>query len=128
MASLTDADKASFISQIITELEGNKAILVAGQPAAPGSGWDPAMRITALESGEATVKTDDILVAQLEVALKTAVDARRADLERNYDLASASVSSAEGALGKDHPFVASLHKIRGGMSQAPAKPTEPPRP
>jgi hypothetical protein len=128
MPGLTDADTKAFIGKVIAGLAGNKAILTAGRPDVPGSGWDPTVRITALKGGEATVATDEEVIAQVEVTRKTAIDARRADLERNAALASASISSAEGSLGKDHPFVVDLHQIRGSLSNAPAKPAEPPKP
>ena len=33
-----------------------------------------------------------------------------------FVFASASIGAVESALGKDHPLVNDLHKIRGGMS------------
>lgn len=115
MPNLTDADKKAFIEKIAAALDGNKSALAA-------AGFDPAQRITNLHNGEATVTNDETLISQLEVALKTAVDTRRTDLENNYALASSTVSLVEGILGKSHPLVVDLHQIRGGFSNEPAAP------
>ena len=128
MPNLTDADKKAFISDIAAALGGNKDILIAGNPAVPGSSWDPTQRAAALEAGEESVKGIETTISNLEVALKSAVDARRTALERNYDLASASVSSVEGAIGKDHPLSVKLHQLRGSYSQSPAEPESKPQP
>jgi len=122
MPNLTDADKKAFISDIVTALGGNKDLLITGNPAVPGSGWDPTQRIAALKAGEESVESLETTIANLDVALKTAVDARRTALERNYDIASGSVSSVEGAVGKDHPLSEDLHQLRGSYSQSPAAP------
>jgi len=126
MSNLTDADEKSFVSKMIAGLDGNKAILIAGQSDVPGSGWDPTTRIAALKNGEQVLDGLARDVARLEVELKTAMDARRAAHDRNYQLASSSVSSVEGAIGKDHPFAIDLHQIRGGFSKEPA--AAPPKP
>jgi hypothetical protein len=118
MASLTDADKKAFITKIIAGLRGNAAALTA-------AGFDPATRIANLENGQTTVLNDETLVSQLEVALKTATDTRRTDLENNYKLASSTVSLVEGALGKEHPFVEDLHQIRGSFSNDTPEPPKP---
>ena len=117
MADLTDADKKSFIDKMIGFLRENKAALVAKD-------WDPAQRTINLENGVKSVTNDEGIVSGIEAALTTAVATRRSDLDNNYALASATVGSAEGALGKDHPLVKDLRKIRGGMSKA-SKATKP---
>jgi hypothetical protein len=128
MPNLTDADKKAFIGDMIASLGGNKDLLLAGQPEVPGSGWDPTQRIAALEGAQDTVDGHEKTIASLETALKTAIDARRAALERTYDIASASVSSAEGAVGKEHPLVKQLRQLRGSYSHAPAEPEDKPQP
>ncbi len=117
MADLTDADKKSFIDKMIGFLKENKAALVAED-------WDPAQRTINLENGVKSVTGDEGIVSSLEAALSAAVAARRSDLDNNYDLASASVGSVEGALGKDSVLVKNLRKIRGAMNQT-AKPAKP---
>jgi hypothetical protein len=126
MPNLTDADKKTFIGEIKNALTGNKDILIAGNPEVPGSSWDPTQRVAALKAGEQAVEGIETTIANLEVALKSAVDSRRTALERNYDLASASVSSVEGCIGKDHTLSTKLHQLRGSYSQAPAAPASKP--
>jgi hypothetical protein len=126
MPDLTDADTKTFIGDMISALDANRAILTAGNPAVPGSGWDPATRITALQNGEETVKNDEKIISAAEVTLDQAVKTRRADLDANYRLASATLGSVEGALGKDHPLVKQLRQLRSSYSHAPAEKDEPP--
>ena len=120
MADLTDADKKSFIDKVIGTLGKNKAELTA-------KGWDPTQRLTSLVNGATSVTNDEGIISNVEAALISAVATRRADLDNNYALASASIASVEGALGKDHPLVKDLRHIRGGMSRtaSPKKPTTP---
>jgi hypothetical protein len=125
MPNLTDADKKTFIGEIKNALTGNKDLLIAGNPEVPGSGWDPTQRVAALKAGEQSVEGLETTIANLEVALKSATDARRTALEKNYDIASASVSSVEGAVGKDHPLSEDLHQLRGSYSQSPAPDAKP---
>ncbi len=120
MPDLTDADKKSFIDKIIGTLNepAIKARLIAGQ-------WDPTLRVTALANGVTSVTQDEGIISGLESTLTTAMDTRRSDLDNNYTLASATVSSIEGALKKDDPLVVDLHQFRGALSKAtkPATPT-----
>lgn len=117
MADLTDADQKAFIEKILGTLKNAdiKARLTA-------AGWDPTQRTTNLENGHTSVINDEGLVSQLEAALSAAVATRRTDLDNNYDLASATVSSIEGALGKDDPLVKDLRQFRGSLSHAPTPP------
>ena len=117
MAKLTDADQKAFINKILATLKNAdiKARLIAKE-------WDPTQRTTNLENGNTSILNDESLVTQLEAALTTAVNTRRTDLNNNYDLASAALSSIEGALGKDDPLVQDLHQFRGSLSQAPKPP------
>jgi len=119
MADLTDADKKSFIDKMIGVLKETKDALTAKD-------WDPTQRITNLENGVKSVTGDEGIVSGLEATLTTAINTRRTDLDNNYALASASVAAVEGALGKAHPIVKDLHKVRGGMNKAPraAKPAK----
>lgn len=110
MADMTDADKKSFTDKLIGALEKNKAALIE-------KGWDPTQRIAALTNGATSVTNDEGVISSIEVALASASATRRTDLDNNYALASASVASVEGALGKDHPLVKDLRQIRGGMSR-----------
>jgi hypothetical protein len=113
MADLTDADKKSFIDKTIGALDKNKDLLISKD-------WDPTQRITNLMNGATSVPNDEGIISNLEQTLTIANATRRADLDNNYQLASSSIGSAEGALGKDHPLVKDLHQIRGGMSRAPS--------
>ncbi len=122
MAQLTDADQKSFIDKIIGALTANSALLKSKD-------WDPTQRLTNLQNGVTSVTSDEGIISQLNQTLTSAIATRRSDLDNNYALASASIGSVEGALGKDHPLVGDLHKIRGAMSHAsPAPKPAPPNP
>lgn len=84
--------------------------------------WDPTQRTTNLENGNTSIMNDEGIISQLESALSAAVATRRTDLDNNYELASATVSSIEGALGKDDQLVKDLRQFRGSLSHAPKKP------
>ncbi len=117
MSDITDADKKSFIDKIKGTLEDAtiKALLIEKQ-------WDPTLRATAIASGVTSVTGDEGVISGLESTLTTAIAARRADLDSNYALASSTISSIEGALGKDHPLVHDLHQFRGSLSNASPAP------
>lgn len=117
MAELTDADQKAFIEKIIGTLKNAdiKARLIA-------AGWDPTQRTTNIENGHAGVITDEGLISQLESALSDAIGNRRTRLGNNYDLASATVSSIEGALGKNDELVKDLRQFRGSLSHDPTPP------
>ena len=117
MAELTDADQKAFIEKIIGTLKQAdiKARLIA-------AGWDPTQRTTNLENGNTSIMNDEGIISQLEAALSSAVGTRRTDLDNNYDLASTTVSSIEGALGKNDELVKDLRQFRGSLSHAPTPP------
>lgn len=117
MPALTDADKKSFIDKIIGTLNdpATKARLIAKE-------WDPTQRALNLENGVKTVTGDEGILSNLEAATTAAVSTRRSDLDHNYELASQTLGSIEGALGKDDALVHDLRQFRGGLSQTPAKP------
>lgn len=120
MADLTDADQKAFIEKIIGTLKNAdiKARLIA-------AGWDPTVRTTNLDNGHTSVIADEGLISQLESALSMAVGTRRNNLDNNYDLASSTVSSIEGALGKNDELVKDLRQFRGSLSQSPTPPPAP---
>lgn len=115
MAELTDADKKAFIDKIIGALKGAdvKARLVAKD-------WDPTRRMLNLRNGVESVTDDEGIISKLEAATSAAVATRRRDLDNNYDLAGATVSSIEGALGNDDQLVKDLRQLRGSPSNSPA--------
>jgi hypothetical protein len=112
MADLTDADKKAFIDKIVGTLQeaDTKARLVAKD-------WDPTQRTTNLDNGRKSVTGDEGIISNLEAALSTAVETRRTDLENNYNLASGTVDSISGALGKDDQLVKDLRQYRGSLSR-----------
>ncbi|MEO7933138.1 MAG: hypothetical protein ABIT76_08270 [Chthoniobacterales bacterium] len=120
MSNLTDADKKSFIDKVIGTLKNPeiKARLIAKE-------WDPTLRTTSLENGVTSVRADEGIISGLESTLTTAIKVRRADLDNNYDMASSTISSIEGALGKDDPLVRDLRQFRGSLSNASAPATPP---
>lgn len=117
MAQLTDADQMAFIDKVLATLQ--QADIKTRLTAA---GWDPAQRTTNLENGNTSIMNDEGLVSQLEAALSTAVATRRTDLDNNYALASATVDTIQGVLGKDDQLVKDLRQFRGSLNHAPKKP------
>jgi hypothetical protein len=120
MADLTDADKKAFIDKIIGTLQDAdiKARLVAKD-------WDPTQRTTSLTNGRQSVTNDEGIISNLEATLSSAVETRRTDLENNYALASATVDSISGALGKDDPLVKDLRQFRGSLNRGSGHEAEP---
>lgn len=115
MAELTDAEKTAFIDNIVATLKdaGTKARLVA-------NGWDPTQRTLNLQNGVVSVRDDEGIISKLEAATSAAVGMRRTDLDNNYELASATFNSIEGALGEDDPLVKELRQFRDSLSNSPA--------
>jgi hypothetical protein len=115
MADLTDADKKAFIDKIIGTLQDaeTKARLVEKD-------WDPTQRTTNLVNGRTSVTNDEGVVSRQEAALSAAVENRRTNLDNNYNLASATVDSMSGTLGKDDQLVRDLRQYRGSLNRDPA--------
>lgn len=120
MSNLTDADKKAFIDKIIGTLQNAdiKARLIAKD-------WDPTLRTTSLVNGVASVTADEGVISGLESTLTVANKMRRTDLDNNYNMASSTISSIEGAFGKDDPLVDDLHQFRGSLSNSSGPATPP---
>ena len=114
MAGLTDADKAKFEDDVISALQASKTELIAKE-------WDPTSRITNLGNGVTSIAGAKLTLDSANLVQENAQKGWRKVFDDNYNLASASVGSMEGALGKDHSAVKALHGARGAMHQsAPA--------
>jgi hypothetical protein len=113
MAELTDADQKAFIDKIIGTLGDAdiKARLIAKE-------WDPTQRTLNLENGVKSVTGDEGIISKLEAAVSAAVATRRSDLDHNYNLASRTVDTIQGLLGKDDELVKDLRQFRGSLSHA----------
>ena len=59
-------------------------------------------------------------------ALSAQTAAKQNLRQGRYDLASASVSAVEGALGKKHALVKEMHQKRSTFSKGASKPTSTP--
>lgn len=116
MADLTDSDKAAFVGDVITALKTNKDRLTAKD-------WDPTSRITNLTNGQAAITAAQEVLDAANTAQEAAQKAWRQAFDTNYDLASSSVSSIEGALGKNDSAVTDLRGSRGAMHHASSKKT-----
>lgn len=120
MAALTDNDMDAFADYMQGVLDKNKKAISEGDNA--GSGWDPTSRITQLNaSGQAVIDAGGV-ETQMEQALRSQTASKQALRKTRYELASASVSAVEGALGKKHPLVNEMRQKRSTFSKPPSRP------
>ncbi len=105
MGSLNDNEKRAFIAETITITTQETATLTA-------AGYDPANRLTQLQTKVATA--DDAEAAQqlAAVAAKDATLAAQNSLSDAYKDASAMIDLFEGLLGKDNSLVLQLRQLR----------------
>ena len=96
------------MGDVITSLKTNKDRLVAKD-------WDPTSRSANLVNGQAAITAAQETLDAANQVQANAQKAWRLAFDTNYDLASASVGSMEGALGKDDSSVKDLRGARGAM-------------
>jgi hypothetical protein len=120
MAALTDNDMDAFADYMQGVLDKNKKAISEGDGA--GSGWDPTSRIAQLHAGGQAVIDAGGVETQMEQALRSQTASKQALRKTRYELASASVSAVEGALGKKHPLVNEMRQKRSTFSKPPSKP------
>lgn len=105
MSGLGESKKRDFVSQMIVILKQNSQLLT-------DNGFDPTLKITLLE--ENLVAADDAEGRQTEAkaAAKAATIEAKETLVVAYSNGSAVVESVVGALGKKHPLVQEIKKLR----------------
>jgi hypothetical protein len=122
MSDLNDSLKEGYIGQIADALGPYSAELTA-------KGFDPAARIAELGGAGKLIEDAKKERRKKEAELATAVQAEQDEREKHYDKATATVSLAEGLLGKDHELPVKLRGLRaklvgnqnpGGTPPAPA--------
>ena len=105
MAKMTESGKRDFVSQMITILQQNTTLLT-------DAGFDPTAKVTQLQT-ELTA-ADDAEGRQIDAkaAAKFATREATQTLKTAYNDGSATVEIIAGFLGKDHPLVQELRKLR----------------
>ncbi|WP_321347990.1 hypothetical protein [uncultured Draconibacterium sp.] len=118
MAKMNESGKRDFVSQMITILQQNSTLLT-------DSGFDPTAKITQLDT-ELTA-ADDAEGRQIEAKAAAKIATREAQqtLKTAYDDGSATVEIIAGFLGKDHPLVQELRKLRKSNGNAVTPPAMP---
>jgi len=115
MAKMNESGKRDFVSQMITVMQQNATLLT-------DSGFEPTVKITQLQ-GELVV-ADDAEGHQIEAkaANKAATETANATFKTAYDSGSATVEIIAGFLGKNHPLVQELRKLRKSTGKSGSKP------
>lgn len=105
MAKMNESGKRDFVSQMITIMQQNSAMLT-------DKGFDPAAKITQLQ--EELLAADDAEGHQIEAkaVAKAATERANDTLKTAYNDGSATVEIMAGYLGKNHPLVQELRKLR----------------
>ena len=105
MAKMTESGKRDFVSQMITILQQNTTLLT-------DSGFDPTAKITQLQTELSAADEAEGRQIDAKAAAKAATKEASQTLKTAYDDGSASVEIIAGFLGKDHPLVQELRKLR----------------
>ena len=102
------------MGDVITSLKTNKERLVAKE-------WDPTSRAANLVNGQAAITAAQETLDAADQVQENAQKGWRLAFDTNYNLASATVGSMEGTLGKDDSAVKDLRGARGAMHHETAK-------
>ncbi|WP_163708444.1 hypothetical protein [Mangrovibacterium lignilyticum] len=105
MTSLTESRKRDFIKQLL--------LLIANQSAAlTAAGLDPTTRTTLLQGKYDTATAAEAQQKEAQAQAKTATETSQLALKEAYTEASSMVALLTGTLGKDHPLVEEIRKMR----------------
>lgn len=114
MPALTEAQKRSFIRQMIEILQANQAELKA-------QGYDAAAKVKTLSAQSVTAEKAEQIQLQTMATLKAkTADSVKATRDA-YELASAQVEAIVGALGKKHTLAQKVKGMRDAMSKPGAR-------
>ena len=105
MAKMTESGKRDFVSQMITIMQQNSTTL-------SDSGFDPAIKITQLQGELMIADEAEGRQTEAKAASKAATVLALQTLRTAYDDGSGTVEIIAGFLGKDHPLVQELRKLR----------------
>lgn len=105
MAKMNESGKRDFVSQMITILEQNTTLL-------SDSGFDPTAKITQLQTELSAADTAEGRQIEAKATAKAATREAMETLKTAYNDGSATVEIIAGFLGKDHPLVQELRKLR----------------
>ena len=114
MAKMNESGKRDFVSQMITILQQNTALLT-------DAGFDPSAKIAQLQTELAAADNAEGRQIDAKAASKLATREAKQTLGTAYDDGSATVEIVAGFLGKDHPLVQELRKLRKSNGK-PVKP------
>ena len=105
MPNLNDAGKRDFVNQIISLLDQNAATLT-------GEGYDPANKSTSLKTKSQIAQEAEVNQQEALIKARTATQLAQESLIEAYKEASATVELLAGILGKDHPLLHEIRKMR----------------
>ena len=108
MSDLNDALKDSYIGKVGDALQPYAAELTT-------AGFDPTSRITQLGGAGQLIESAAKLSKQAQDAATAAVQHTQDVRTQFYTLATTTVSSVEGALGKNHELSVKLRKLRSDL-------------
>jgi hypothetical protein len=108
MSDLNNPLKESYIGKVGNALKPYTAELTA-------AGFDPTARIATLTGAGEVIEAADKLRLSAEQACIVAVANEKNVREGFYTTATATVSSVEGALGKDHVLAVKLRALRSDL-------------
>lgn len=115
MAKMNESGKRDFVSQMITILQQNTTLLT-------DSGFDPTTKISQLQNELTAADTAEGHQIEAKAASKAATSVALETLKTAYNDSSATVELITGILGKKHPLVQELRKLRksNGKTAKPA--------
>jgi len=108
MSDLNDALKDSYIGKVADALQPYAAELTT-------AGFDPTSRITQLSGAGQLIESAAKLSGQAQVAATAAVQHTQDVRTQFYTLATTTISSVEGALGKNHELAVKLRSLRSDL-------------
>ncbi|HEY5042125.1 MAG TPA: hypothetical protein VIK53_08990 [Verrucomicrobiae bacterium] len=108
MSDLNDALKDSYIGKVADALQPYAAELTT-------AGFDPASRIAQLGGAGLLIESAAKLSKQAQDNASAAVQHTQDVRTQFYTLATGTVSSVEGALGKNHELAVKLRSLRSDL-------------
>ena len=108
MSNLNDALKDSYIGKVADALQPYTAELTT-------AGFDPASRIAQLGGAGMLIESAGKLAIQAQTAASAAVQHTQELRTQFYTLAAGTISSVEGALGKNHELAVKLRSLRSDL-------------
>lgn len=105
MSGLGESKKRDFVSQLTVILGQNATLLTE-------KGFDPATKIAQLETELTAADQAEGRQTEAKAAAKSATIEAQDTLQTAYDDGSATIELIVGLLGKKHPLVQELKKLR----------------